>query len=189
MQKLMLPLNCDVGQQKSFMKFNSRLNAALTTLRKVVSSHSNCKSTGTVVFVQQIRVWFQQFILPLYPESPEEFLAIQFLLGTPESEIPATTASCSRFIQSVEQFGYQDRNHFIRSIAGLINGLVIHRHPEWLDPLQGDYEYYYCPTTGEVLLCGEFGGVLTLSGHIWEGEVALHPATRTVLVKVGVLLQ
>ncbi|MBD1918348.1 MULTISPECIES: hypothetical protein [Cyanophyceae] len=118
------------------MKFNSRLNAAVTTLRDVISSHRNCKSIGTVVFVQQIRVWFQQFILPLYPESPEEFLAIQFLLGTPESEIPATTASCSRFIQSVEQFRYQDRNHFIQSLAGLINDFVIHRHPKWLDPFK-----------------------------------------------------
>lgn len=171
------------------MKLNSRINAAVTTLRDIASSHSNCASIEPIVFVQQIRVWFQQFILPLYPKSPQDFLAIQFLLETPESEIPASTASCSRFIKSVEQFSYQDRNHFIRAIADLINDLVIHRHPEWLDPLQGDYEYYYCPTTGEVVLCGEFGGVLTLSGQIWEGEVALRPAKRTALVKVGVLLQ
>ena len=171
------------------MKLNSRLNAAVTTLRDIVSSHSICASVEPIVLVQQIRVWFHQFILLLYPKSPQDFLAIQFLLETPESEIPATTASCSRFIQSVEQFSYQDKNHFIRAIADSINDLVIHRHPEWLDPLQGDYEYYYCPRAGEVLLCGELGGVLTLSGQIWEEELTLHPAKRTALVKVGVLLQ
>jgi hypothetical protein len=169
------------------MKFNSRLKNAVTTLREIASSQGNCESINPAIFVQQIRVWFQNFILPLYPKSPKEFLGIQFLLETSDSEIPSTTASCLKFIQSVERFSYRDRNQFIQSIADFINDLVIHRHPLWLDPLQGDYEYYYCSTTSEVILCGEFGSELTLSGETWERNTVLLPAKRSVLVEAGVL--
>ncbi|MBD2089931.1 hypothetical protein H6F67_08700 [Microcoleus sp. FACHB-1515] len=171
------------------MKFNSRLSAAVTALRDIVSAQGERESSQPAVFIQQIQGWFEQFILPLYPESPKQFLAVRFLLETPVAEIPATPASCSRFKQFVEKFSYRDRSNFIRSIANLINDLIIHRHPDWLDPLQGDYEYYYCPTTDEVVLEGECGGTLTLSGQPWDGGKSLVPAKRSILVKAGVLLE
>jgi hypothetical protein len=170
------------------MKLGSRLNVVLFNLRDIVSSHSKSAFIEPTEFVYNIRDCFQQFVLPLYPESPAKFLAIRFLLETPESELPVTRASCLRCIELVKQFSYQDRNHFISEISYLINELVIHRHPEWLDPAQGDYEYYYCPTKDEVVLCGQICGALTLNGQLWEGEADLLPATRTVLMRAGVAL-
>jgi hypothetical protein len=170
------------------MKLGSRLNIVLFNLRDIVSSHAESASIEPTEFVCLIRDWFKKFVLPLYPESPARFLAIRFLLETPESELPVTKASCLRFIELVKQFSYRDRNHFINSISDLVNDLVIHRHPEWLDSAEGDYEYYYCPTTDDVVLLGEICGVLTLSGQGWEGEAALIPATRAVLMRAKISL-
>ncbi|MBH8564912.1 hypothetical protein I8748_22465 [Nostoc sp. CENA67] len=165
------------------MKFYTRLNIAITTLKDIVHSQHDCNLS----FVRKIREWFQQKVLPLYPQSVEDFLAIKFLLETPESEIPITRESCSRFVHCVEKFTYQDRNQFISSVAGLINDLVIHRHPELLDPFQGEYEYYYCPATDEIILCGEIGGSITLTGQMWEKDASLFPAKRSTLLLAGIL--
>ena len=170
------------------MKLGSRLSTAILNLRNNISSYTESASIKLTEFVYCVRDWFQQFVLPLYPESPGNFVAIRFLLETPESEIPVTRTSCLRFIELVKQFSYRDKNDFISTISNLINDLVIHRHPEWLDSAQGDYEYYYCAVTGEVVLCGEIQGALTLSGQMWKGETDLIPATRAVLMKAGVLL-
>lgn len=170
------------------MKFGSRLSTAMFNLRYIVSSHGETASIKPTEFVHLVRDWFQQFILPLYPESPDNFVAIQFLLETPQPEIPVTRTSCLKFMELLKHFSYRDRNHFISAISNLINDLVIHRHPEWLDLAQGDYEYYYCAIKDEVVLCGEIHGALTLSGQAWEGEADLIPATRAVLIKAGVLL-
>jgi hypothetical protein len=171
------------------MKFNSRLNTAIVNLRNISASHTDDQLVEPTKFVCHIRYWFLQFVLPLYPKSSEYFLAIQFLLEIPEPEIPATIASCSRFVRLIEKFSYRDRNDFINSISYLINDLVIHRHPEWLDSCEGDYEYYYCATTDEIILLGEIRGTLKLNGQTWKGEAALIPATRSVLIKAGVLSQ
>jgi hypothetical protein len=171
------------------MKLSSRLNNAIFNLRDIVSPYAENASIELTEFVYLIRDWFRQFVLPLYPESPTEFPAIRFLFETPASDLPVTQSSCLRFIELVKQFSYRDRNHFISAISNhLINDLVIHRHPEWLDLAQGDYEYYYCATTDEVVLSGQILGELTLSGQAWKGKTVLIPATRTVLTKAGVTL-
>ncbi len=170
------------------MKLSSRLNNAIFSLRDIVSPYSENESIEPTEFLYLIRDWFQQFVLPLYPESPTKFPDIRFLFKTSVSDIPVTQSSCLRFIELVKQFSYRDRNHFISTISDSINVLVIHRHPEWLDLAQGDYEYYYCATTDEVVLSGQILGELTLSGQEWKGETVLIPATRTVLMRAGVPL-
>jgi hypothetical protein len=170
------------------MKLGSRLNNAVLNLRNALSFYDERPLIEPVDFVPLVRDWFQQFVLPLYPDAPDRFLAIQFLFETPEYEIPVTKSSCLRFIDLIKQFSYSDQNDFIRAIAELINNLVIHRHPEWLDLAQGDYEYYYCVETDEVVLSGKILGLLTLSGENWGGEANLVPATRSILKKAGVQL-
>jgi hypothetical protein len=171
------------------MKLSSRLNNAIFNLRDIVYPHAESESIEPTEFVYLIRDWFRHFVLPLYPESPTKFPAIRFLFETPAFDLPVTQSSCLGFMESVNQFNYRDRNDFISAISDhLINDLVIHRHPEWLDLAQGDYEYYYCATTDEVVLSGEILGELTLSGQEWKGETVLIPATRTVLMRAGVPL-
>ncbi|GAC1462204.1 MAG: hypothetical protein NVSMB70_08710 [Chamaesiphon sp.] len=170
------------------MKFNTRISIALNRLIEIACSYSEKQLNSPVALARAIREWVRPFILPLYPKSPKNFIEIKFLLETPDSEIPVTQEGCLCFLESVKKFVYRDRNDFICSVAYLINKLVILRHPEWLDSYEGDYEYYYCFETDEIVLLGQFTGTITLDGTEWKENAMLLPAKRSVLVKAGLRL-